>query len=74
MDKSIAILFLEFRELVSKQIIDLSSTLMRHDFEVRNQREELSFLKKQIDHLENSVSQLGQALVEGPGIDPDEPF
>ena len=74
MDKSIAILFLEFRELVSKQIIDLSSTLMRHDFEIRNQREELSFLKKQIDHLENSVSQLGQALVEGPGIDPDEPF
>ena len=51
MDKSIAILFLEFRELVSKQIIDLSSTLMRHDFEVRNLREELSFLKKQIDHL-----------------------
>ena len=74
MDKSIAILFLEFRELVSKQIIDLSSTLMRHDFEIRNQREELSFLKKQIDHLENTVSQLGQALVEGPGIDPDEPF
>ena len=74
MDKSIAILFLEFRELVSKQIIDLSSTLMRHDFEIRNQREELSFLKKQIDHLENSVSQLGQALVEGPGIDPDDPF
>ena len=51
MDKSIAILFLEFRELVSKQIIDLSSTLMRHDFEIRNQREELSFFKKQIDHL-----------------------
>jgi len=74
MDKSIAILFLEFRELVSKQIIDLSSTLMRHDFEVRNQREELSFLKKQIDHLENSVSQLGQALVAGQGIDPDDPF
>ena len=74
MDKTIAILFLEFRELVSKQIADLSSTLMRHDFEVRNLREELSFLKKQIDHLENSVSQLGQALVEGPGIDPDDPF
>ena len=74
MDKSIAILFLEFRELVSKQIIDLSSTLMRHDFEIRNQRDELTFLKKQIDHLENSVSQLGQALDEGPGIDPDEPF
>ena len=51
MDKSIAILFLEFRELVSKQIIDLSSTLMRHDFEIRNQRDELNFLKKQIDHL-----------------------
>ena len=74
MDKSIAILFLEFRELVSKQIIDLSSKLMRHDFEIRNQREELSFLKKQIDHLENSVSQLGRALVEGQGIDPDDPF
>ena len=51
MDKTIAILFLEFRELVSKQIIDLSSTLMRHDFEIRNQRDELNFLKKQIDHL-----------------------
>ena len=51
MDKSIAILFLEFIELVSKQIIDLSSTLMRHDFEIRNQRDELNFLKKQIDHL-----------------------
>ena len=51
MDKTIAILFLEFRELVSKQIVDFSSTLMRHDFEVRNLREELSFLKKQIDHL-----------------------
>ena len=51
MDKSIAILFLEFRELVSKQIIDLSSTLMRHDFQIRNQRDELNFLKKQIDHL-----------------------
>ena len=51
MDKSIEILFLEFRELVSKQIIDLSSTLMRHDFEIRRQRDELNFLKKQIDHL-----------------------
>ena len=51
MDKSIAILFLEFRELVSKQIIDLSSTLMRHDFEIRRQRDDLNFLKKQIDHL-----------------------
>ncbi len=51
MDKTIAILFLEFRELVSKQIADLSSTLMRHDFEIRNQRDELNFLKKQIDHL-----------------------
>ena len=51
MDKTIAILFLEFRELVSKQIVDFSSTLMRHDFEIRNQRDELTFLKKQIDHL-----------------------
>ena len=51
MDKTIAILFLEFRELVSKQIVDFSSTLMRHDFEIRNQRDELNFLKKQIDHL-----------------------
>ena len=51
MDKTIAILFLEFRELVSKQIVDFSSTLMRHDFEIRNQRDELTFFKKQIDHL-----------------------
>ena len=74
MDKSIAILFLEFRQQVSKQIIDLSSTLMRHDYLIRNQKEELTLLKKQIDHLEDSVAQLGQALVEGPGIGPDEPF
>ena len=74
MNKSIAILFIEFREQVSKQIIDLSSTLMRHDYVIRNQKEELTLLKKQIDHLENSISQLGQALVEGPGIDPDDPF
>ena len=51
MDKTIAILFLEFRELVSQQIADLCSTLMRHDFEIRNQRDELNFLKKQVDHL-----------------------
>ena len=51
MNKTIAILFLEFRDLVSKQFKDLSSTLMRHDFEIRNQRDELTFLKKQIDHL-----------------------
>ena len=51
MNKTVAILFLEFRDLVSKQIKDLSSTLMRHDFEIRNQRDELTFLKKQIDHL-----------------------
>ena len=74
MDKSIAILFIEFKEKVSKEIIDLSSTLLRHDYVIRNQKEELTLLKKQIDHLENSVSQLGQALVEGPRIDPDEPF
>ena len=51
MNKTIAILFLEFRDLVSKQFKDLSSTIMRHDFEIRNQRDELTFLKKQIDHL-----------------------
>ena len=51
MNKTIAILFLEFRELVSQQIADFSSTLMKHDFEIRNQRDELTFLKKQIDHL-----------------------
>ena len=51
MDKTIAILFLEFRDLLSKQFKDLSSTIMRHDFEIRNQRDELTFLKKQIDHL-----------------------
>ena len=43
--------FSSLEKLVSKQIIDLSSTLMRHDFEIRNQRDELNFLKKQIDHL-----------------------
>ena len=74
MDKSIAILFIEFKEKVSKEIIDLSSTLLRHDYVIRNQKEELTLLKKQIDHLENSISQLGQAFVEGPGIDPDDPF
>ena len=74
MDKSIAILFIEFKEKVSKEIIDLSSTLMRHDYVIRNQKEELTLLRKQIDHLENSISQLGQALVEGSGIDPDDPF
>ena len=51
MNKSIAILFLEFKEFVSQQIIYLSSTLMRHDFEIRNQKDELTFLKKQVDHL-----------------------
>ena len=36
--------------------------------------QKVNFLDTRIDHLENSVSQLGQALVEGPGSDPDEPF
>ncbi len=36
--------------------------------------QKINFLDTRIDHLENSVSQLGQALVEGPGIDPDDPF
>jgi chromosome segregation ATPase len=67
MDKTIAILFLEFRELVSKQIADLSSTLMRHDFEIRNQRDELNFLKKQIDHLsrqDNDIDSLITWLIQ----------
>ena len=34
----------------------------------------VNFLDTHMDHLENSISQLGQALVEGPGIDPDDPF
>ena len=67
MDKTIAILFLEFRELVSQQIADLSSTLMRHDFEIRNQRDELNFLKKQIDHLsrqDNDIDSLITWLIQ----------
>ena len=36
--------------------------------------QKLNLLDSRIDHLEHSISQLGQALVEGPGIDPDEPF
>ncbi len=36
--------------------------------------QKINILESRIDHLENSISQLGQALVEGPGIDPDEPF
>ncbi len=36
--------------------------------------QKINILDSRIDHLENSISQLGQALVEGPGIDPDEPF
>ena len=67
MDKTIAILFLEFRELVSQQIVDLSSTLMRHDFEIRNQRDELNFLKKQIDHLsrqDNDIDSLITWLIQ----------
>ena len=36
--------------------------------------QKINILDSRIDHLENSISQLGQALVEGPGIDPDDPF
>ena len=36
--------------------------------------QKINILDSRIDHLENSVSQIGQALVEGPGIDPDDPF
>ena len=34
----------------------------------------INILDTRIEHLENSVSQLGQAIVEGPGVDPDDPF
>ena len=67
MNKTIAILFLEFRELVSQHIADFSSTLMRHDFEIRNQRDELTFLKKQIDHLsrqDNDIDSLITWLIQ----------
>jgi len=33
-----------------------------------------NFLDTLIDHLEKSISPLGQALFKGPGIDPDDPF
>jgi len=36
--------------------------------------QKINILDTRMDHLENSVSQLGQALVEGTAIDPDEPF
>lgn len=36
--------------------------------------QKINILDTRIDHLENSISQLGQALVEGAAIDPDEPF
>ena len=36
--------------------------------------QKINFLDTRMDHLEKSVSQLVQALVEGPGIDPDDPF
>ena len=36
--------------------------------------QKINILDTRIDHLENSVSQLGQAIVEGPGVDPDDPF
>ena len=36
--------------------------------------QKINILDSRVDHLENSVSQLGQALVEGSGVDPDDPF
>ena len=36
--------------------------------------QKINILDTRVDHIENSVSQLGQALVEGPGVDPDDPF
>ena len=46
------------------------TTLIR----ISDLEQKINILDSRIDHLENSISQLGQALVEGPGIDPDEPF
>ena len=40
---------------------------MRHDFEIRNQRDELNFLKKQIDHLsrqDNDIDSLITWLIQ----------
>ena len=34
----------------------------------------IDILDTRIENLENSVSQLGQAIVQGPGVDPDDPF
>ena len=36
--------------------------------------QKINFLDTRMVHLENSVSQLGKTLVEGLGIDPDDPF
>ena len=36
--------------------------------------QKINFLDTRIDHLENSISPLGQALFKGPRIDPDDPF
>ena len=75
MDKSIAILFLEFKERVSKQIIDLSSIIMGHDHQLRNQKSELNFLKKQVDDLteENFEKPLIDWLIKSISEDPDGP-
>ena len=42
--------------------------------QISDLEQKINILESRIDHLENSISQLGQALVEGPGVDPDEPF
>ena len=75
MNKSIAILFLEFRELVSKQIIDLSSIIMGHDHQLRNQKSELNFLKKQVEDLteEKFEKPLIDWLIKSISEDPDGP-
>ena len=49
----------------------ITSIVKKNLFQIE---QKINFLDTRIDHLENSVSQLGQALVEGPGIDPDDPF
>ena len=55
--------------LKSKAEINESILICLSDLE-----REINILDTRIEHLENSVSQLGQAIVEGPGVDPDDPF
>jgi len=55
--------------LKSQAEINESNLIFLSDLERK-----IDILDTRIEHLENSVSQLGQAIVEGPGVDPDDPF